>query len=50
MLPGTRRTWNVNSFMGNQAGTFPDWIGFVCVGAALIPWIFPLVVAIARRK
>lgn len=34
----------------NTTGTISPLFGVVCIGAAIIPWIIPLVVIIVRRN
>jgi hypothetical protein len=43
--------YNTTGLMGQRStGTISPLFGVVCIGAAIIPWIIPLVVIIARRN
>jgi hypothetical protein len=50
LIPGAQRTFRTYGPLGENVGTFPAWYGYICVGAALIPWLLPLIVVIARRR
>lgn len=32
------------------SGNVPPMYGFFCIGAGIIPWVIPVIVAIARRQ
>jgi hypothetical protein len=42
-------TWETSGIIGNQAGSIPPLYGLVCIGAAIIPWFIPIIVALIRR-
>jgi hypothetical protein len=43
--------YNTTGLMGDRStGTISPLFGLICIGAAIIPWIIPLVVIILRRN
>jgi len=43
-------TWETSGIIGNDTGKLPQAYGLICIGAGIIPWAIPLVVAILRRR
>ncbi len=43
--------YNTTGLLGDRStGTIPPLYGLLCIGAAVIPWIIPLVVIVVRRN
>jgi hypothetical protein len=43
--------YNTTGLMGQRStGTISPIFGVICIGLAVIPWVIPLVVIIARRN
>jgi hypothetical protein len=43
-------TWQTSGFTGGGNGTIPPLYGLVCIVAALVPWIIPLIVILILRN
>lgn len=41
--------YNLDVFGAQANGVLPTTYGWICVGAGIIPWVIPLIVAIAKR-
>jgi hypothetical protein len=43
-------TYSTTGVIGENGGSIPTMYGLICIGAAIIPWIIPLVVIVVRRQ
>jgi hypothetical protein len=42
--------WETSGIIGEKSGNIPPLYGWICIGAAIIPWFIPLIIALARRS